>query len=709
VVPDLTPTYALGIDIGGTFTDAALVGPGGIVAVAKHLTTPARPADGALAAAQDVLGQARIEPISISRVVHGTTLATNAILERRGGPVALVTTKGFGDLLRLGRHARVEEDRYDPAFVLPPPPVDPTLTFAVRERVGPRGEVIEALDESEVVAVGRLLGDTEVVGVAVCLLHAYANPVHEARIGRLLREHLALPIVLSSEVSPEVREYERLTTTVMSAIVGPIMAGYLRELEHRLQTAGIGAPMYVMESSGGVMSAEQAIRRAIATVESGPAAGVIAAKVLGAQTGRREVIAFDMGGTTAKAAVIRNGEPDVSYEFEVGGHGSFGIRRSGTGVPIRIPAIDLAEVGAGGGSIAWLDSQATLHVGPRSAGASPGPACYGQGGSEPTVTDANVVLGYLELGRRVAQLEAFDPELSRRAVVARLAEPLGVRAEAAAAAVVDIANATMVGAIHVVTVQRGTDPRRYALVTSGGAGPLHAAAIARRCGIDTVLVPPACGVASAFGLLASDVRTDLVRSVHLAEDAFDPVTVESVFRELEAAGAATLAESGPGDLLVCQRSLDLRYRRQAHHLTLDIDRGPVTAATLSDLGPRFFTRHEATYGVGRPGPIEVVNQRVRVTRHVGAVPFRRQLSDPGSASPVVRHRGTWSSAIGDFVETPVVDRLTCPPGYRIVGPALLEEPEATTFVPLGWSATTLTDGAVVLTAAPSDPAAEGPR
>jgi N-methylhydantoinase A len=705
----MTPAFALGIDIGGTFTDAALVGRHGIVAVAKTLTTPSRPADGAVAAAADVLGQAGVEPGSVTRMVHGTTLATNVILERRGGPVALITTKGFGDLLRLGRHARVEEERYDPAFVLPPPPVDPTLTFAVRERVGAHGEVIEALDESAVRDVGRLLQETEVVGVAVCLLHAYANPIHEARIGQLLAERLFVPIVLSSEVWPERREFERLTTTVMSAMVGPVMAGYLGDLELRLHALGIRAPMYVMESAGGVMSAQQAIRRAIATVESGPAAGVVAAKVLGAQTGQRDVIAFDMGGTTAKAAVIHNGEPAVTHEFAVGGHGSFGTRRSGTGVPIRIPAVDLAEVGAGGGSVAWLDPSGTLLVGPRSAGARPGPACYGQGGAEPTVTDADVVLGYLELGRRPGQLPAFDPELGRRALQTRIAEPLGVSVEVAAAAVVDIANAAMVGAIHVVTVQRGTDPRRFALVTSGGAGPLHAAAIAQRCGISTVLVPPACGVASAFGLLASDVRTDLVRSVQMAEEAFDPVAVEAAFREMESAGAATLAEPGPGDLLAFSRSADVCYRRQAHHLTLDLGGGPVGAGTLSALGARFFALHEATYGVGRPGPIEVVNLRVRVTRPVGAVPFRRGFDDPSRSEPIVGHRPTWSPAAAAFIDTPVVDRGACPTAFHIVGPALLEEPEATTFVPEGWSAATLDGGAVALTAALSAPAPEQSR
>jgi N-methylhydantoinase A len=678
--------YSLGIDIGGTFTDAVLAEPGGIVAVAKHLTTAEDPATAAITAALAVLEKAAVPAGSVVRVVHGTTLATNTILEGRGGPIALVTTRGFSDLLTLGRHARVEEDRYDPAFALPPPPVDRSLTFGITERVGARGEVIQPLAESEVLSVARQLQGTAVVGVAVCLLHAYANPAHEQRIAAVLAQHVSVPIVTSSAIWPEVREYDRMTTTVMSAIVGPVMADYLHDLEDGLRGVGINGPLYVMESAGGVMSARQATRRAIATVESGPAAGVIAAKTSGAQTAHHDVIAFDMGGTTAKAAVIQGGEPGISHEFQVGGRGSFGSRRSGTGVPIQIPAIDLAEVGAGGGSVAWVDPQGTLHVGPRSAGASPGPACYGRGGNEPTVTDANVILGYLDLRRTAMDIGTFDPALSHQAMGTKVAARLGAGTQAAAAAVYDIANAMMVGAIHVVTVQRGIDPRRYALVTSGGAGPLHAAEMAALCGIGTVLVPPACGVASAVGLLTSDLRTDLIRSVQVGEGDFDRRLLEGVFQELEAEGASTLTEGRPDELVVLERSIDVRYRRQAHNLTLAVGGQPLDEDVLSELKGRFYALHETKFGVGRPGPIELVNLRVRATMRVDPVSFRRLAQHSGGEGTVPSH----------FVETAVIDRAACPPSFAVRGPALLEEPEATIRVPDGWRATILVDGSVEL-------------
>jgi N-methylhydantoinase A len=549
-----------------------------------------------------------------------------------------------------------------------------------------------------VLSVARQLQTTAVVGIAVCLLHAYANPAHEQRVATLLAQHVSVPIITSSEVWPEVREYDRMTTTVMSAIVGPVMADYLVDLEYRLQLLGIHGPLYVMESAGGVMSARQAGRRAIATVESGPAAGVMAAKASGALTGHHDVIAFDMGGTTAKAAVIRGGEPDISHEFQVGGRGSFGARRSGTGVPIQIPAIDLAEVGAGGGSIAWLDPQGTLHVGPRSAGANPGPACYGRGGTQPTVTDANVILGYLDLRRTAMDLGAFDPQLSHQAMHAKVARPLGARTEKAAAAVYDIANAMMIGAIHVVTVQRGIDPRRYALVTSGGAGPLHGAEMATRCGIGTVLVPPAGGVASAVGLLTSDLRTDLIRSVQVGEDDFDGHLLEGIFDALEAEAVSTLAEGRPGELLVLERSIDVRYRRQAHNLTLTLESRPLDGDLLSDLRRRFYALHETKFGVGRPGPIELVNLRVRATMRVDPVAFRR-LGQPSAENGVTPlRRAAWSAQAGDFVDTAVIDRATCPASFTVRGPALMEEPESTVLVPAGWTASTLVDGAVELTA-----------
>ena len=472
--------------------------------------------------------------------------------------------------------------------------------------------------------------------VAVCLLHSYANATHERRVADLVREVLDVEVVLSCDIWPEVREFERATTTAMSAFVRPVMTSYLADLETRLRAIGLDAPLYVMESSGGVMPVDLASRRAVATIESGPAAGAIAAQVVGTDLGRRDVIAFDMGGTTAKAAVIRDGRPDVTHQFQVGGRGSFGTRRSGTGVPIKTPTIDLAEVGAGGGSIAWVDDAGALHVGPRSAGADPGPACYGLGGTAPTVTDANVVLGLLDPAGFDGEALPFDAEASRHAIDKNVAQPLGVTVERAAAAIHEIANATMAGAIQVVTVQRGIDPRGFALVASGGAGPLHAARIAERFDISTVIVPPACGVASALGLLASDLRTERVRSVGLAGETarLDHLTdrLDGVFEELESLAARDLAgqdrpENGKvaatDEPVRFARSIDVRYPRQAHELGVTLAGGPITAATLGQLGEDFVRRHREAFGVGEAGPIELVSVRTRATRAVPHARFAR--------------------------------------------------------------------------------------
>jgi N-methylhydantoinase A len=686
-------TFSLGIDIGGTFTDVVLSGEAGILGVGKHLTTPTEPALGAISATRAVLAEAGVEPSAIRRVVHGTTLAANTVLEHKGGIVALVTTKGFRHLLTLGRHARVEEERYDLAFDLPEPPVALPLTFELAERLDFRGNVLQPLDDVEVGALAGPLANDQIVGVAVCLLHSYANPVHELRVASILRPLLRVPVVLSSEVWPEFREYDRTTTTVMSAIVRPVMESYLADLEARLHLLGIDAELFIMESAGGVMSVQQAISRAIGTVESGPAAGVVAAKVAGQAGGHADVIAFDMGGTTAKAAVIRGGEPDITHDFQLGGRGSYGVRRSGTGVPIQIPTIDLAEVGAGGGSIAWLDAEGTLHVGPLSAGADPGPACYGLGGEHPTVTDANVVLGYLDLGRARTQLPFFDPTLSAWAIQKRIGDPLGVSAETAAAAIYDIANAMMAGAIHTVTVQRGIDPRSYALVTTGGAGPLHAARMAEGFGIETVIVPSACGVASAVGLLASDLRTDLVRSIQVGEDDVDFEAIEADYRDLEGQAAATL-NGQLDEPLEYLRSVEIRYRRQAHNLTLSLDGEPLEAKAFGQLRERFFVAHEVAFGVGRPGPIELVNLRLRATRGVEPTSFHRVAAPLADQAATVR--SAWSHETKDFVIIPVTSRVALEQIGAGEGPILVEDPEATVFVPPGWRAEILSDGALRL-------------
>jgi len=696
---------ALGIDIGGTFTDVVLAGADGVVAVVKLLTSAAAPARAAVEGAAHALERAGVEPAAVTRVVHGTTLATNAILERRETPVAFVTTRGFRSLLHLGRHARVEDERFDLLFRPPPPAVDLARTFEVPERVGPDGAVEVPLDEPAVTAVAHRIAASGATAVAVCLLHAYANPAHERRVGELLRAALDpdVEVVLSSEIWPEVREFERATTTAMSAFVGPLMARYLTDLERRLRELGVAAPLHVMESAGGVMPVSLACRRAVATIESGPAAGAIAAQVAGADLGRADVIAFDMGGTTAKAAVIRGGRPDVTHQFQVGGRGSFGTRRSGTGVPIKTPTIDLAEVGAGGGSIAWVDDAGALHVGPRSAGSDPGPAWYGLGGTAPTVTDASVVLGYLDpagfadaAGAPGAALP-FDPDASRAALEQHVARPLGVGVEAAAAAIHEIANATMAGAIEVVTVQRGVDPRGFAIVASGGAGPLHAARIAHRFDITTVIVPPACGVASALGLLASDLRTELVRTVAFGADAVDVDRLATVFDELEHSAVDDLGAADRAAVRT-ERAVDVRYPRQAHELTVPLPDGPVDQAAVDAARATFFRRHREAFGVGDPGPVELVSVRLRAAWPVPHARFARPATagEPGGPGPTTV-RAVWSPGADTFVPTPVHRLASVPVDTPVVGPALLESPEATVLVAAGWTARVEPSRAVVLT------------
>ena len=687
---------ALGIDIGGTFTDIVVAGPAGLVSVAKQLTTPQKPADAAIAGARVALEQAGIAPARITRVVHGTTLATNAILERRDVAVAYVTTRGFRDLLRMGRHARVEDERYDLAFDAPAPPVDASMTFEVDERIDADGAVVKALDERSLADVANRIGALGVRAVAVCLLHSYVNAQHERKIGDTLRARLgdAVDVVLSCDVWPEAREYERATTTVMSAFVGPIMAGYLDDLEARLREVGIEAPLFIMESAGGVMSATTARRRAVTTIESGPAAGVVAAKVVGHDHGFDDVIAFDMGGTTAKAALITRGEPDITHQFQVGGKGSFGSRRSGTGIPIKAPTIDLAEVGAGGGSIAWVDEQGDLHVGPRSAGSDPGPVCYGRGGQLPTVTDASVVLGYLDPEGFASGALPFDADASRRAIAERLALPLGITPERAAAAVHEIANATMAGAIHVVTVQRGVDPRRYVLVTSGGAGPLHAPRIAERFGIASVVVPPACGVASALGLLASDLRTDRVRTVFIDDADVSATLLARRFAELERAAADEVAR-GDHDEVQFRRSAAVRYRGQSHELDIALRGAEVDDDAVRHLRLDFYGRHRDAFGVGSEGPIEIVNLRVRATVAVTHARFSRSAAPSGDA--VVRSRAAWFAELDDYVPAAVHRLSDCAGGITVDGPALLDAPESTVLVPPGWQATVAASGAVLLT------------
>ncbi|TDD22386.1 hydantoinase/oxoprolinase family protein [Nonomuraea diastatica] len=679
--------FVIGVDVGGTFTDVVLRtemvrrGTSGAFAVAKVLSTHYDPIAGILAGVTRALGDR--DPTQVERVVHATTLATNAVLERTGVRVAHVTTQGFRATIPLGRYARVEEDRYDLRFTPPPPPVAPGDCFEVVERISAGGTVLTPLDPGSVRKAAAEIARRGIESAAVCLLHSYANPTHERQVAAILRESVK-NVVTSSDVWPEIREYERATTTIMSAYIGPLMASYLSRLRERLAEIGIGAPIHVMESGGGVISAELAARRAVATIESGPAAGVLAA----AGAGFPDAISFDMGGTTAKTCVVRGGRPEITHEFHVGGKGSFGGRRAGTGVPIKTPAIDLAEVGAGGGSVAWLDPAGALRVGPRSAGSSPGPACYGLGGREPTVTDANLVLGYLSsasipLSHGLAG-EALD----------RLAGPLGVPRERAAYAVHEIVSASMASAVHVVTVQRGIDPRGFALVAFGGAGPTHAARVAGRFGIGTVVVPPYCGVASAAGLLSGQLSTDRVLS---RLDAPDP---EALFASLASEAATDLGISPGAPGVRVSRSVDVRFTGQSHDLTVP------WSADRALLESRFFQRYAEVYGFTQRGEIELVGYRVRVTTPADDTdPAMGTAADLATATAVSAEDGASGTGAGvrlayfpetgGYGEVPVHIRSSM--GACLRGPAVVEDAESTIVVPPGWSATLTESRAVRLT------------
>ncbi|MFI1337871.1 hydantoinase/oxoprolinase family protein [Streptomyces sp. NPDC020845] len=706
---DITDGYALGIDVGGTFTDIVLAGPHGQVAVTKCLSTHHDPTEGILRGVQSALSDARVAPAAVTRVVHATTLATNAILERRGVRVAYVTTQGFRSMLPLGRYARVEEDRYDIHFDPPAPPVEPARCFEVPERIDHRGSVLVPLEESAVWQVAEQIAATGADAVAVCLLHSYANPAHERRVSEILQDVLPpdTTVVASCDVWPELREYERATTTLMSAYVGPVMARYLRRLQSRLSELGIQAGVQVMESGGGVMSADLAGRRAVATIESGPAAGVISARTTGLAADRPDVISFDMGGTTAKACVIRDGRPDVTREFHVGGKGSFGGRRAGTGVPIKTPAIDLAEVGAGGGSIAWVDESGTLHVGPRSAGSQPGPACYGLGGDEPTVTDCNLVLGYLDPDAIAGGTLALRRDLAEQAVDAALAGPLGTDRAVAAHAVHEIANATMGGAVHVVTVQRGIDPRGFAVVAFGGAGPMHAARVAERFDIDTVIVPPSCGVGSAVGLLVTDLSTDRVLTRPIAHADADLDTMQRSFTDLAASAAQDLGVRLDGPDVEVHRSADVRFTGQAHELTVQIPGTSMTKTDLDEAADRFYEEYRRAYGIQLRGPVEFVSYRVRVTRVVPKVPVSRKPPAADAESACIAERAVWFREHNGYVQTPVYDRARLRLGDDFDGAAIVQDAESTIVVPPGWYAHIDAEANVVLTKTASR--AEGTR
>ena len=682
-----TARYRLGFDIGGTFTDFILADLAKQqIHLHKCLSTPDDPSVGALSGLTEILEQAGVSLGEVGHIVHGTTLVTNAVIGRRGCKVGVLTTFGFRDVLEMGTEQRY--DIHDLFLQFPPPLAPRRLRQEVVERVDRDGNVVHALDRNQAREAIQALVDDGVEAIAVCLLHSYKNPTHERAIRDLVRE-IAPPLAvsLSCEVHPQLKEYERFSTTAANAYVQPLMGIYVERLRGALAERGFIGRFDLLQSSGALTTPETAIDFPIRFLESGPAGGARATAHVGEAIGTKDIISFDMGGTTAKACLIQGGAPDIATMLEAGRVHRF---KRGSGLPIHAPVIDMIEIGAGGGSIARVDELGLLKVGPDSAGANPGPACYGLGGTAPTVTDANLLLGYLDPDYFLGGRMRLDCAAAERAI-APLAKALDVPPLAAAWGIVDLVAENMVGATRMHIVEKGRDPRGYAMVAMGGAGPLHAGGVARKLGVREVVVPPASGAASALGMLASPAGFELSHSLPMPIDHLDLDRVEQVLADMEATCRqrleyATAKRGDVDDRLHIERFAEMRLSGQMHEITIPIADGPVNAATVATLVEDFTDAYAQLYTHVYDGArIEIINYRVRCTAPTPSLSMR--LADAGFTGPA--RKGTrrvfdWES--NALVETDVFDRYALRPGAVVQGPAVIEEREATTIVPAGATA-----------------------
>jgi N-methylhydantoinase A len=668
----------IGIDIGGTFTDLVAISGDGVVTTHKTESTPLDYGEGIIAGIRTLLAE---RPGVVTDVLHATTVGSNTVLEGTGAKTALITTRGFRDILEI-RDLRMPV-LYDIGWTKPIALVERRLRLEVTEKMRPDGSVAVALDAASLAPVIDMLRAENVVSVAICLLHSYANPAHEQAVARAVR--LALPeiaISVSSEILPEIKEYPRTSTTVINAYVQPVVRAYITALDARLRGLGIEAPLQLMQSNGGLASAAFAAESPAHIIESGPAAGVVGGAALARRLDEQRIITFDMGGTTAKAGLVEDGEVLRSEAIEVGGGVMAGSRLLvGAGYMLKLPAIDLAEVGAGGGSICRLDSAGAPKVGPQSAGAAPGPVCYGRGGIAPTITDCNLVLGYLDPGGLTGGRMRLDLEAARGAIERDLAVPLGLPVEAAAHGMLRLASATMMRAIRAVSVERGRDPRQFAMLAFGGNGPLFAAGIAAELGIARIIIPPLPGVFSAFGLLVADAEHHGRQSLRVRLDAADPGRINEIVAGLTEAGARRLERDGFGaDRQVFQRAASARYVGQSSEIEVGLPGGAVTPALIA---AAFAEEHEKTYGFRAPEgeAVELIGLSV-MARGLPEQP-RLPRRIPPFAQVVPRSRRAWFAGEG-WVETPVVDRAGL--SGKVAGPLIVQEYDATCLVPRGMTA-----------------------
>ena len=683
---DKARRYRIGVDIGGTFTDIVLLGTDGSVNTRKVSSTPDDYGRGIVDGITSLLDERGVAASAVDGVVHATTVATNTVLEMKGARTACITTEGFRDVLEM-RRLRIPE-MYNLQYETPPPLVPRRYRHEVAERLGPKGDVWTPLNEAGVVAVAERLRADGIEALAICLINSYANSDHEHRVRDLVLGTIGdgLYVTCSADILPEIREYERTSTTVVNAYIGPTVKNYLGRLSKHLSGAGLDATLHIMQSNGGAMSAGAAVDRPAYIVESGPAAGVIACARVAREVGHANVISLDMGGTTAKAAIVEGGEPAKTTEFEVGA----GINLSsklvkGGGYAVKLPFIDVSEIGAGGGSIVSVTATGALHVGPRSAGAVPGPVCYNMGGEEPTFTDAMVALGYLNSEYLVGGALPLDAEKARAVLTAKVAEPLGKPLLEAAYGVYTVAGATMTRAVKAVSTYRGRDPRDFVLFAFGGNGPVAALEIARELQMRHVLVPPAPGVFSAFGLLFTDIEHEFLRTFFARSAEIDPAAVEEAFRQLEAEARDVMAREGIDDEQVAvTRLADMRYSGQAYELTVPVGAG---APDLARMARDFGDEHERTYGHrSLTDPVDLVNVKV-IARHATSADL---VYDPAK---MTRRRGgaatTRDAYFGPahgLLPTPVIERGDLSEHPR-EGPLIVEEYDSTCVVPPGCQVT----------------------
>jgi len=680
-------TYRVGVDIGGTFTDIVLLGTDGTIHTQKISSSVENYARAIVEGLTEVFRDTGTSADAIEEIRHGTTVASNAILERKGARVGLITTQGFRDILEI-RTLRMPR-LYDMTWTKPEPLVERYLRQTVAERIDHKGRVEQALDRNDAErAVAALLAE-KVEAIAVCLLNSFANPAHELMIRDVIKRKAAdLPLSISYEVLPEIKEYERTSTTVINAYVTPIVATYLHAMRKGLDAAGITARLLLMQSNGGLTTNTAAIERPMNIIESGPAGGVVGAQALARAKKLDKIITFDMGGTTAKASMVEDGEVMRTQEYAVGAGIMVGSRLlTGAGYTLKVPAIDLAEVGAGGGSLIWIDAGGSLQVGPQSAGASPGPVCYDAGGEVPTITDANVILGFLNPKHLVGGALRLNAEKAQLAFEAKIARPLGLSLEAAAFGAHEIAASNMIRAIKAVSTERGRDPREFSLFAFGGNGPLFACGMAKTLGIRQVIVPPAPGLFSSFGLLYADVEHHYSRSFRRLLRQAELSEIDAAWQELARRAAAQLeAEGFTGSRARLRRSSALHYRGQSFDLVVPVPDGAFDASMVAFLEEAFGREHEKTYGhrAGPEEPVELVSIQVvgQGLREGTGVPERVVLSRP-APKPEPRRRAYFGSVHG-WVDTPIVQRSALKNPHP--GPVIVEEYDATCVVSPGATA-----------------------